>query len=168
MVGIYLPLEKMSVNHKKDLFRYTPTLERLRADLGAMYQQLEAGTNTVNNTSQMGEVALLSGLIQTLISQEFDPEEELMLANRVSAILDAVRTKNLILDSERKYAERIEKLRILKMRHQGFTLEEFTNAVTMIFKLSSKYIPENQIGNFSEDIDMMMKEKVNNLASKKL
>lgn len=157
----------MSVNHKKDLFRYVPTLERLRADLGAMYQQLEAGTNTVNNTSQMGEVALLSGLVQTLISQEFDPEEELMLANRVSAILDAVRTKNLILDSERKYAERIEKLRILKMSHQGFTLEEFTNAVTMIFKLSSQFIPEDKVGKFSEAIDTMMKERVIDLANKK-
>jgi hypothetical protein len=157
----------MSINHKKDLFRYVPTLERLRADLGAMYQQLEAGTNTANNTSQMGEVILLSGLIQTLISQEFNPEEELMLANRISAILDTVRTKNLILESERKYAERVEKLRILKMRHQGFTLEEFTQAITMIFKLSSKYIPENQIANFSEDIDTMMMERAYSLSNKK-
>lgn len=157
----------MPVNHKKDLFRYVPTLERLRADLGAMYQQIEAGNATSSNTSQMGEVALLSGLIQTLISQEFDPEEELMLANRVSSILDAVRTKNLVLDAERKYAERIEKLRILKMRHQGFTLEEFTEAVTMIFKISSRFIPENMIGEFSEAVDDIMKEKITNAANKK-
>jgi hypothetical protein len=150
---------KMAVNQKKDLFRYVPTLERLRADLGLMYQQIETGDNTSSNTSQMGEVALLSGLIQTLISQDFDPEEEQMLAARVSTILDAVRTKNLVLDAERKYAERIEKLRILKMRHQGFTLEEFTQSVAMIFKISSKYIPEDRLMDFSSEIDSILKEK---------
>jgi hypothetical protein len=166
MVEIYL-FTIMAVNNKKDLFRYVPTLERLRADLGAMYQQIEAGTSDSSNTSQMGEVALLSGLIQTLISQDFDPEEELMLISRVSSILDTVRTKNLILEAERKYAERIEKLRILKMRHQGFTLEEFTQAVTTIFKLSSQFIPEDRVMEFSQAVDDIMKEKITNAANKK-
>lgn len=60
----------------------------------------------------------------------------------------------------------MQKMRLEQIKHQGFTLEEFTEAVAMIFKIAAKYIPEEKLPDFSDAIDTALRERVNNLKNK--
>jgi hypothetical protein len=111
-----------------------------------------------DNESQTGELDLLNKLLKKKLSQSLTTKE--------ITLTELLKLKTSLLEQERKHAERMQKMRIERLKNQGFTLEEFTQSVMMIFRITSKYIPEEKISAFSEEIDMVMKEAVNRSKNK--
>jgi len=103
-----------------------------------------------DNLSRTGELNLLNKLIEKKISHSLTAKE--------ITLMEAIKLKTTLLEQERKHDERLHKMRIEKLKNQGFTVEEFTNAVTMIFRITSKFIPEEKIAEFSQEIDITVKE----------
>ncbi|MCV3214503.1 hypothetical protein OGM63_13440 [Plectonema radiosum NIES-515] len=103
-----------------------------------------------DNLSRTGELDLLNKLLKKKLSQSLSQKE--------ITLTELLKLKTTLLEQERKHAERMQKMRIEQLKNQGFTVEEFTNAVTMIFRITSKFIPEEKIADFGREIDMAVKE----------